>query len=264
MRHHPSAGFTLIELVISGALMTLILVSSYLCLSSGISSQKLVETRTEVFQTARVALAIISADLRCACPLSREFDFLGMDRTIGDMEADNLDFGTQNYTPRRPREGDFCEISYYLAQEPESGKYSLWRRRDPSPDDEPLSGGSREEIARGVRGLRFEYYDGFDWYDEWGDPQGKRKGRDLALEPPNMSGLPEAVRITLWFDTETKRLADPSGKNEADEPPTLAFQTVARINLAGAFQNANSSGSATGFPTSGNQQEQGFPQGGPQ
>src|SRR5262249_43612856 len=39
------AGFTLIEVVISSALMALIVVSAYLCLQAALSSQKLIEPR---------------------------------------------------------------------------------------------------------------------------------------------------------------------------------------------------------------------------
>ena len=97
-------GFTLIELVISGSLMALILVSGYLCLSAALSSQKLIEPRVEILQNARVAMNLMAADLRAACPLDKQFDLLGMSRKLGEMEADNLDFATHNYTPRHPNE----------------------------------------------------------------------------------------------------------------------------------------------------------------
>src|SRR5947209_5911776 len=164
-----ASAFTLIEVVISAALMALILVSAYLCLSSALSGRKLIESRADVAQSARVAMALMTADLRCACPLSKDIAFLGMQRMLGDVEGDNLDFATHNYTPRKAREGDFCQVSYFLGTEPESGKMSLWRRRNPIIAIDPLSGGSREEIARGVRGLKLEYYDGLAWYDQWGD-----------------------------------------------------------------------------------------------
>jgi prepilin-type N-terminal cleavage/methylation domain-containing protein len=225
-------GFTLIEIVISSALMSLILVSGYLCLSSGISGQRLIDSRSEAVQSARVAMAMISADLRAACPLSRDLPFLGMRRILGEIQADNLDFGTHHYTPRRAREGDFCEVSYFVDIEQESGKFSLWRRRDPSPDDEPLAGGSREEIARGVRGLKLEYYDGWDWYDDWGDPQARRKKEFSRREHPNLYGMPEAVRITLWIEPASRSLP----AKDKSEPP-LVFQTVARLNLAAISQN---------------------------
>jgi type II secretion system protein J len=225
------SAFTLIEVMISTALMALILTSAYFCLSAGTSSQKLVESRGEVIQSARVAMSLISADLRAACSLSKDIEFLGMQRKLGEAHADNLDFATHNYIPRHVREADFCEISYFLSADPDSTDFILWRRRDPTPDPEPLAGGSREEIARGLAGLRFEYYDGFDWYNEWGDPQGKRT--NSFKFQPNLSGLPEAVRVTMSFNPSPRKKAATPATNEQKEPP-LVFQTVARLNLADA------------------------------
>ncbi|MHB8520389.1 MAG: prepilin-type N-terminal cleavage/methylation domain-containing protein [Limisphaerales bacterium] len=244
---HPrrnAAGFTLIEMVISAALMAVILVSAYLCLRAGFLSQKLVESRTDIFQSARVAMAMMSADLRSACPLSKEFEFLGMHRMLGTVEADNLDFATHNYVPRRLREGDFCEVSYFVENDRESGTASLWRRRNPVIALKPLSGGSREEIARGLRGLKFEYYDGYEWYDEWGDATGRRQERDSSFKPDNLAGMPEAVRITLWLDPNPRSATAALSDKDTNEPP-LIFQTVARLNLADRPQRGSSTGSST-------------------
>src|SRR5690349_6868769 len=106
-----TSGFTLIEMLISVALAAMIITAGYMCLSSAIATQKIIEPRVEVFQNARVAMNLISADLRSACPLAVEFAFLGTPRTLGNAEADNLDFATHNYTPRHPHEADFCEVS---------------------------------------------------------------------------------------------------------------------------------------------------------
>jgi hypothetical protein len=243
--------------------MSMILVSAYLCLSSSISSRKLIESRAEVAQSARVAMALMSADLRCACPLSKEIAFLGMQRTLGNVEADNLDFATHNYTPRRSGQGDFCAVSYFLDKEPQSGKFSLWRRRYPAIPLDPLSGGTREEIAQGVRGLKFEYYDGFDWYDEWGDPDGRKHTAEALKYQPNLEGLPEAVRVTLWFEIGSgapKKSATEDDDSSASEP-TMAFQTVCRLNLAGISLRNGASASANGG-NSPNQPAQAAPDGG--
>jgi type II secretion system protein J len=248
-----NAGFTLIELMISAALMTMILTGSYLCLSAGLSGQKLVESRSEVVQGARVAMALMTADLRAACPLAKEFDFLGMHRMVGEMEADNLDFGTFNYSPRHPREGDFCAVSYFLDKTDETSSYSLWRRRNPTFAPDPLAGGKREPILPGVRGLRFEYYDGYDWYDDWGDASGKPRAQNSLLDKPNLSGMPEAVRITLWLESSPRTVRTSSANDEA-EPP-LKFQTMVRLNLAGA-----SLGGSAGSPTNAAANSAGQPQ----
>ena len=252
-RANSRQAFTLIELVISAALMALIVVSAYLCLNAAVSSQKLIEPRATVFQNARVAMALMAADLRCACPLSKDSAFLGLHRMIGTIPADNLDFATHNYTPRRPHQGDYCQVSLYLDKDPESGQFALYRRRNPALALDPLAGGTREEIASGLRGLRFEYYDGFDWYESWGEVDRRSKAQNSRRERYNLAGMPQAVRITLWFDSNPRTkpadspgtaAATPSTEEPATAPP-LVFQTVAHLNLATASQNASGSGSDT-------------------
>src|SRR3989442_11961756 len=184
--------------------MSMILSGAYLCLNAAIAGQKVIEPRAEVIQNARVAMAMLTADLRSACPLDKNFEFLGMHRMFDNVEADNLDFATHNYSPHRANEGDFCEVSYFVQKEGETGRVSLWRRRNPTIAPDPLSGGAREKIAQGLRGVSFEYYDGFDWYDDWGEIRDSRKQKRSKELAPNLSGMPEAVRITLWFDPNPK------------------------------------------------------------
>ena len=239
-----SAAFTLIELTISAALMALILTSAYLCLTAGTASQKVVEARAEVVQTARVALALMSADLRCACPLSKDLVFVGTHRMLGGIAADNLDFATHNYTPRRPREGDFCQVSYFVEKDPRSGKFSLWRRRNPAIALDPLSGGGREEIAEDLRGLRFEYYDGYDWYDSWGEPEERVRAQSSLRDAGNVDGMPEAVRITLSLDANPGPASVGSLEKKRTEPPAV-FQTVARLSLAAPTPGGSAGGAST-------------------
>jgi prepilin-type N-terminal cleavage/methylation domain-containing protein len=228
-----SSGFTLIEMVIGAALMAMILAAAYACLNAGFAGQKLIEPRAGVFQNARVAMTMITEDLRAACPLSKDYPFLGMQRTLGLVEADNLDFGTHHYNPRHAREGDFCQESFFLEKDREPGQYSLWRRRNPLIGLNPVSGGSREQIARGLLGLQFEYYDGLDWYATWGDIEMNGKQKTSLRVQPNMDGMPEAVRVTLTFDSEPRPAGRPAAASATNGPP-LVFQTVARLNLAAA------------------------------
>ncbi len=234
-------AFTLIEVMISGSLMALILVSAYLCLNAATDTQKVIEPRVEMLQTARVAMGLMAADLRSACPLDKKVDLLGMHRMLGDIPADNLDFATHNYTPRRAREGDFCQESFFLDKDLESGQVCLYRRRNPRLALEPMTGGSKEELARGVQGLRFEYYDGLDWYDSWGDAEGRGKPQSSQRERTNLEGMPDAVRITLWLEADTRgRKAEPAQKAEKPAAePSLVFQTVARLNLAASARNSS-------------------------
>lgn len=243
-RNTSTAAFTLIELIISASISSLILIAAYLCLNSGYQTQAMIEDRIDVSQTARVAVEIITADLRAAVPLSAQFDFIGMDRTLDDAEADNLDFATQNHTPSAPGEGAFAEVSYFLAPATDSPTLSLWRRKDTSPDDDPLAGGVIEEVATGVHGLSFQYYDGFEWYDEWGsvnpaDPMTAANATAMSatnslLAPGNLSGMPAAVSVSLSFKRQvTKKTPRESSNKNATraEPPPLTYFALARMNL---------------------------------
>jgi prepilin-type N-terminal cleavage/methylation domain-containing protein len=243
-RNERDRAFTLIELVISTALMALILVSAYVCLNAGLAGRRLVEPRAEAIQSARVALALLTQDLRGACVLPGDSALLGMQRTLGKSEADNLDFATHNYTPKRVNEGDFCEVSYYVLPDPQTGHLSLWRRQNPTLAPDPLAGGEKRELAPEILGLQLEYSDGDDWYADWGKVVGAAKAESSQKEKSNLEGLPTAVRITLMMDANPWAKTDQQTGERKVEPP-LVFQTVAYLNLAAA-QNNNSSTSSSG------------------
>lgn len=246
--NRQSGGFTLVELLVSTSLMALILSSAYVCLHAAFSAQKLIEPRVDVVQSARVALALMTADLRGACALSKETPLVGLHRMLGKIEADNLDFATHHHTPRRPAEGDYCQVSYFLRRDRESDQVVLWRRRNPVIGLEPLIGGQRQEIARGLQQLRFEYYDGFDWYDTWGDPEGENKDTTSLQTRAILSGMPEAIRITLGFDVDTKTRAATRSVPGTNSLP-MVFQTVVRLNLAALQDSSPGASSATSTPS---------------
>lgn len=252
-----NAGFTLIEVMISAAVGAMILTAAALCLNAAVSSQRMIDPRVDTLQTARVALALMSADLRGACPLDKSYAFLGSHRMAGKTVADNIDFATHNYTPKRPREGDFCEISYFLDKAKATGKLGLWRRRNPTIAQDPISGGKREEIAPGVRGLELEYSDGLDWYDTWGDITGKKQANS-DIEHPNLEGMPQAVRITLSFDSDTAPRKEqeeeiPGADAPSANAPPLVFQTVVYLELAAlSTSSGTSSGDSGGAANSPN------------
>lgn len=228
-----ATAFTLIELIVSTSLMAIILGSAYLCFGAGVDSRKVIETRSDIAQTARVAMALMTADLRAATPLSGENDFLGMNRDLEGLEADNLDFATHHHRPAGKAQADWAEISYYVDKDQESGLFHLYRRRDPTPDPETTIGGSKELIAENVRGLRFMFYDGFDWHEEWGDPTGKQRFSELP--PPNIVGIPEAIQITIALGPPNEVITESTVAT--NRPSSLTFQTIVRPELAGSRWN---------------------------
>lgn len=238
-------AFTLVELIVSASLMSMILVSSYVCLNAGMHSRKLVQQRSATIQTGRVAINLIAADLRSATPLSQELEFVGMDRQMGTIEADNIDFATHRYTPTKRSEGDWTEVSYYISRDEKTGQNVLYRRRDATPDPEPMMGGSKEEIATDVLGLSFQFYDGFEWFENWGDVEGK--AQFMEFPDSNLSGMPEAVRIQLALASEPSQAntnsIDSAEMADTNAAPPMIFETVVRLNLAGHRWGAGPAGS---------------------
>src|SRR5208283_3923510 len=115
----------------------------------------------------------------------------------------------------------------------------------PTLAPDPLAGGYREEIAQDILGVRFEYSDGLDWYDTWGEVKGRAKAENSQRDQSNLAGLPEAVRITLLLDSNPKSKINPQTGERTVEPP-MVFQTVARLMLADAAQaSATSSGNSS-------------------
>ena len=241
-RRRAAVAFTLVEMVISAALMAVVLGAAYACLRAGLETRRMVEPRSDVYQAGRVAMSLLAADLRAACPLHKGPAFLGTQRQVGAMDADNLDLATHNFTPARPGEGDYACVSWFVERDPKTGAASLWRRRNPSLAFDPLSGGVREEIAADVRGFKLEYYDGYDWFSTWGDPAGEAKQASSLRERPNLVGMPEAVRATLLL-AESPTDARPAARPAAEEVPSLRFETVVRVNLAAAATAPSGPGS---------------------
>ena len=234
-----SPGFTLIELVLSTALMTLVLAAAYGCLQAAMATRRTLEPRSDRFQAARVSLALLTADLRSAVALHKGPEFLGATRQVGSLTAGNLDFATHHFTPRQPGEGDYACVSWYVEVDPATGEAVLWRRRNPGLAPDPLTGGAREEIVRPVVGFDLEFYDGYEWFGNWGDPNGRAKQESSFRDRPNLVGMPKAVRITLTLPGETTADAGGGSTNAAAIP----MQTIVKLAIDASGGTGSPSGS---------------------
>lgn len=211
--------------------MTILAGGAYACLRAAVSTQAMVEERMDSLQSARAILKIISEDLRMAIPMQGESEFLGLDRAVGGTEGDNLDFATRNYSYQRPGEADFAEVSYFVSPAAVEGEMRLMRRRDPTPDLLPLEGGQVEMIAEGLKGIRFEYYDGIEWFDDWGSTDQIKPDEDSLLAPGNLYGMPSAVRITISVGKPSNppiesQAPAPGKLTNKGEPPSILQTTV--------------------------------------
>jgi type II secretion system protein J len=259
-------GFTLVELVIGAAVLSGVLLAAYLTLEAGLKSDDVLAWRRDASQGARAALALLAADLRSACRLSDEIDLIGIDRDVEGIEADNIDFGTRAWRPQGPGESDFAETSWYVKQDPDTLELGLWRRKDPTPDLEPLAGGRTEEVLAPIAGFRLEYHDGLFWEESWGDeravpPEDAARGEPAARPEDSRAGgfaaartgLPSAVRITLALAPPRRGAAaagerpagDEGGADEPGASAPLVFRTTVHLNLA---ERESSRGRAAALP----------------
>lgn len=181
-------GFTLVELLLSIAILSIIVGAAYAVFTTGLDVKEKGDARLREAQSARFALSKMTEDLQSAVLVGKADTFLfdGSDgKSEDERDDDSLDFLSFSNDPHPggTPAGDLCEIGYLVCPDEESGASILYRRVDVSPDDDTTEGGTYFALAEGIVGLNIEYYDGVIWEDS------HRSDKEL----------PERVRLTLAF-----------------------------------------------------------------
>jgi len=182
-------GFTLVEILIAVAIVSLILTIIYGSYASSIDTMNYTREKMDTFSMARLTLSRMSDELTSSFISDDEhLKFVG--------EEGKIDFISSSHERifKDSKEYDLVEIGYFTEPEEEGESLSLWRREDRTPDDDILEGGEKEKLIEGLEGLEFKYYDGEEWRSEWDSQEEK--------------GLPQAVEVTLKFpDKELSTIA---------------------------------------------------------
>ena len=183
-------GFTLVELIVAGVLTTFILGAISVSLTNLARAKSSSRQRLEAYLRADTALNMIRRDVVSIIRADDLFwtRFMLLDKAAdtpaGRMDRYEILIFNNRLKPVRRTEFNGEGMEYetqYRIQEDELAP-TLWRRRDPLPDEYPLGGGIATPVTDGMLGLKIEAYDGYQWFDQW----------DSDLE-----GLPLAVRITV-------------------------------------------------------------------
>ncbi len=201
------SGFTLIEVLLAVAILAVIMTVIY---GSFWTAQKNVEQAEAVrddTDMARTLLAKITDDLTNAYvnrnmiatstttnkPVNLTI-FYSSKEEVGDGEEkvrhDSLALTTLSNFPRPgSKETELVEVGYFFREKPDGSGYTLFRRekRDIGPDSPPLEGGVAYEITDRVDELRFRYYTGISWRDDW--------------DTRTMGALPQLVEVALTLDS---------------------------------------------------------------
>jgi type II secretion system protein J len=220
-----SRGFTLLELLVAMTIFLLFIGAVYRTFRAGQTSMVHVETQQDLYQTGRIVLAQLTAELACAyqSASAQTSSLLGED-TEGSpdlAQADQLTFLTTAHAavPGRAA-GDLWQVTYTLGEGTDEEPAGLYvEERFPEAlavaDAEP----TRYLLSPLVVGFNCKYLPAEDdWEPEW-------------LEQPT---LPAAVRIELVLQSR--------------RPGATPLVLVATTNLALATAPATVEGGADAEP----------------
>jgi type II secretion system protein J len=190
--------------LVATAILSLVLAALYGVFSRTLASQRLAEERADRSRSARIVLLRLGEDLQASLPFTRESSrFHGETRQTNAFPKGALSFVSCAHAPASSagRESDVYEIGYALFPDPDAlGSYYLMRRVDLDPG---VAGPGAEQdpnraaypLLSRVRGLRFRFFDGRVWREEWGQDE----TRDT---------LPQAVEATLYVQDSEQEVAE--------------------------------------------------------
>ncbi|RLB14823.1 MAG: hypothetical protein DRG82_12950 [Deltaproteobacteria bacterium] len=195
-------GFTLLEVLVSMAILAVVIAAVYEAFISNVSSVKAARQGELVNQTARIILERVSEDLVCAVveaagkPDTVKLGLLCEDSEEDGHPADRINFTSFSHL-NRPGSGpvtDLCEIGYSLEKNPDGKGFILYRRDSAPPDGDFLNGGRKLQLARNIGSLNFRFE----------DSEGEGVGAWDTLTGENRGALPSlvTVEITVLDDEE--------------------------------------------------------------
>ncbi|MCA9623590.1 MAG: prepilin-type N-terminal cleavage/methylation domain-containing protein [Myxococcales bacterium] len=190
-------GFTLLEVMVSVAIISLIGVLIYGAFTGMHKARSNVSSISDRYQQGRQAIDRMSRELVAAYISNhkptvqnqsvRQTAFIGHDQSSGDR-LDFSAFAGQRLS-HDSHVSDQAEISYFLADNPDTGGRDLVRRISRNIDDDVTRGGLVQVMAENVESFDVVYLDPTtnEWTATWD-----------TLQPTAQPGrLPSQVWITL-------------------------------------------------------------------
>ncbi|MBF0327660.1 MAG: prepilin-type N-terminal cleavage/methylation domain-containing protein [Nitrospirae bacterium] len=189
IRFKRSAGFTLLELMLSMTALSLVVVIIAGAMRLGYRAVESGGKKIELLERLRASLNIIDAQIRSQIPLTAGEEESKKYLFKGDRES--MSFAS-NYSIWSGQRG-YVMVAYKVSSE--SDKFSLYA----SENVINLKVMNETKLLEGFDEIRFDYF-----YKEPDAEQGR--WTDLWKEE---NGLPEKVRITMMFDKKSFPLVVP-------------------------------------------------------
>jgi general secretion pathway protein J len=198
-RRDRQRGMTLLEVLVSLAILAMIGLLIYGAFDSLSRGRKGEEMRADRARQARMALERMVHELsstflsmhnpQLLALVTRQTAFIGQNST----QFDRLDFTAfaHRRLTRDAKESDQCEVGYFAAEDPENqGKMDLARREQFPIDIQPTRGGVVNVLAEDIELFDVHYLDPVTglWGDTWDT---------TATMGGQLNRLPLEVRITL-------------------------------------------------------------------
>ncbi|MGK3989010.1 type II secretion system protein GspJ [Sorangium sp. So ce136] len=196
-RRRRSGGLTLLEVLVSVAILALIGTLIYGAFDGMSRSRAGISRISDRYHQGRGAIARVSRELQEAF-LSRHQPadkniavrltaFAGQDSS----PADRVDFTAFAHRRllRNAHESDQCEIGYFGSRDPERDRLDLVRREAKTIDIEPTRGGVVNVLAEDIESFNIQYLDPLtgEWVDSW----------DSTQPAAQFDRLPSQVWVTL-------------------------------------------------------------------
>jgi prepilin-type N-terminal cleavage/methylation domain-containing protein len=216
------SGFTLLEVLVAGAILSMVLAILYSVFSQTLTSKQFAEAQSAQSRAARIVLLRIGDDLQASFPFApAHARFVGKTSRRQQFPEAFLSFVSLSGLPLTSgsHEGDWYEIEYQLVPDPRSSSAQQLIRRTrfaaTTPDATATRAGEGETLPllTGVRGWQLSFFDGRVWHDEWGQEQ-------------TQAQLPRAVKVELYLEGRKKEA-------NRQEEETVTFSTLVDLPLAG-------------------------------
>lgn len=184
-------GFTLAEILIAVFILSMVMAIIMGTFTGVISSSREAETRSELYQTGRALMDLVTTDIRCLFPQETAAGahyFRGETVSHGGTDTSSMSFVTTNaLTMGRTRNPFLSAVSYRLERDLNSEGSVLLRRAE-SPATPPFDEGGREvPVCRIVEKFHLEFMS------------------EGAIRKDLIDILPEAVKVELVLNLDGHR-----------------------------------------------------------
>lgn len=225
-----SAGFTLVEVLLTLMIMGGIMVTITQILTAARTSRDTIHNIQETQLAGPAILDLIERDMRSISIYDRtRLNHLRIkNRVLAGLDGDSIDFvaSSKSRVPvaidERFARSPLCEIGYRLRIRPDDDQFlEIWRREQFGVDDDPFEGGEYQYLHERVKSLDIQCFDedgpDAEPIEEW--------GTDRAEE--NI-GLPARIEVTLTLEL-APRLVNEQISFLPTDRRTLTYKRIIRL-----------------------------------